>query len=352
WKLTSIRWGIESLPDDRYRLGRQSLFGIAALPAWIAIEDLESKLPEKIKDKVSKKFDRIVVWHPANMTDDQPLHRYAPGIAMEWPEKRKYPVEYDRIGEVSLSGSRERINVGVNTQEPVVYAYESQTIIHGKRYPQLNYVWWHPERPAMEPGDPVAGHIDGATARITLDGKGIPVLVEASLNCGCGHEVFISKRLEAAAKRAFGAPMGGKHFAVEKSLLGKHDLVVVDTFDPPAALIRPTLFIAAGYHEVCQVRFDESIKKTDMNVVEDIAYTMRDYATLDRLPLGDGIASMFGSDGLVHLAGRPEGYDFVGTGIFSAGQPRKHGTQRIRWDDFLQDDPHLLENALRLPSGI
>ncbi len=58
---------------------------------------------------------------------------------------------------------------------------------------------------------------------------------------------------------------------------------------------------------------------------------------------------MFGADGLVHNAGRPVGYLLAPTGMLSAGQPRKRGTQRVRWDDYLFDDPHFLERTLRLP---
>ena len=45
-----------------------------------------------------------------------------------------------------------------------------------------------------------------------------------------------------------------------------------------------------------------------MAIAEDRSYRILDYDALDRLPLGDGIASMFGPDGLVHNAGRPEGF--------------------------------------------
>ncbi len=351
WKLVSIRWGVEPLPDDRARLGRQLLFNFATLPALIAIGDQEAKLPEKIQDKTRKAFGRVVVWRPGKGAGDTPLSRFAPKIVMEWPVKRSYSEKFDRIGAVRLSGSRGKIEVGVDVSKPVLYGYESEASIHGKRYTQLNYVWWHSERPAMEVDDPVAGHIDGATLRITLDGKGLPAIVESSLNCGCGHEVFVSKSLEASAQRAFGGPMRGKRLAVEKALFGKHDLVVVETFEPPVSPIRPTVYLAAGYHEVCRVMFSEPAKEAKTEIVEDHAYRIQDYGALDRLALGDGIASMFGADGLVHMAGRPEGYLFVGTGILSAGQPRKRGTQRIRWDDFLQDDPHLLENGLRIPEG-
>jgi hypothetical protein len=60
---------------------------------------------------------------------------------------------------------------------------------------------------------------------------------------------------------------------------------------------------------------------------------------------------MFGSDGLVHNAGRKEGLLLAPTGMLSAGQPRQLGTMKIRMDAYDQDDPRLLEEGLRLPNG-
>jgi hypothetical protein len=125
-------------------------------------------------------------------------------------------------------------------------------------------------------------------------------------------------------------------------------VVVIDTFDASSGGARPLVLVAAGYHEVCQVRFDTPSAES-REIAEEAMYRILDYSTLDRLPFGDGIASMFGADGLVHNAGRREGFLLAPSGILSAGQPRKRGTQRIRWDDYLHDDPHLLEKTLRIP---
>jgi hypothetical protein len=67
--------------------------------------------------------------------------------------------------------------------------------------------------------------------------------------------------------------------------------------------------------------------------------------------LGDGVASMFGGDGLVHNAGRGEGWLLAPTGMLSAGQTRQLGTMKIRMDAYDYDDPRLLERNLRLPDG-
>lgn len=87
----------------------------------------------------------------------------------------------------------------------------------------------------------------------------------------------------------------------------------------------------------------------EARVTAERTYLLERYETLTRLPLGDGVASMFGSDGLVHNAGRIEGWLMAPTGMRSAGQPRQLGTMKIRLDAYDYDDPHLLDRQLRFP---
>lgn len=347
-KLRDIRRGVEDLPDDRGRLERRILYSWAAILTANGIAKEEAKLPEKCVAKAQKKFERVAIWRPGEYAKNALIERYAPIIGVEWPKKRLYDVGWDRIGAVKLYGDGRRIQVRIDSKQPTVYSYTTVAKINGQRLQQLNYVWWFAERPEMTRDDPVAGHIDGAMLRITLDAHDDPMFIESSLNCGCAHEVFVSKAVESAAGEVFGAPIAGKRFAVEKPLSDKHDVVVIHLFDAERNAAHPLVLSAAGYHEVCQVTFNAVESIHSMEVAEDRTYRILDYDTLDRLPLGDGIASMFGPDGLVHFAGRPEGFLLAPTGILSAGQPRKRGTQRIRWDDFLHDDPHLLERTLRI----
>jgi len=348
-KLETIRKGVEDLPDDRGRLARKAMLFWGIIPTARGIAREEAHLPGKAFDKARKKFERVALWHPEKPDHASILSKYAPIIGVEWGDARPYDIVSDRIGAVTVDGSPGAIDVSVDPTNPTIYAYTSSAKIHGKTYQQLNYVWWFPNRPAFTKDDIGAGKIDGAMLRITLDSRGRPAIIESSLNCGCGHDVFISEKLESAAYQVFGDPATGKRFSVEKDYPGKRDIVVIDTFDPGTGNARPLLLTSSGYHEVIQVKFDTLAAIASMDIAEDTSYRLTDYDMLDALPLGNGIASMFGPDGLVHGAGRPEGFLLAPSGILSAGQPRKRGTQRIRWDDYLHDDPRLLESTLRLP---
>ncbi len=349
-KLVKMRRGVEHLPDDRGRMARRALLFWGIVPTARGIAREESLLPEKILDKANKEFTRIALWHPSKQDRASVLATYAPIVGVEWRDGRSYDMAEDRIGVVTLDGYPGAIDVQVDPAHPTVYGYLSRAKIHGRLYQQVNYVWWFPDRPAFTKNDVGAGHIDGSVVRITLDSQGRPAIIESSLNCGCDHVVFVSDRLESAARQAFGPPLPGKRFSVERVIPGKHDVVVINTFDAVAGDVhQPLILVSAGYHEVIQVRFDTVHAIESMEVAENTPYRLTDYDTLDALPLGDGLGSMFGPDGLVHGAGREEGYLLAPSGMLSAGQPRKRGTQRIRWDDYMHDDPHLLEKTLRLP---
>ncbi len=348
-ELEQIHRAIEPAPDDQGRLARQILFAWAAAPAWMGVNKIDDAHESKPPATESDSIGRAAVWSPKSNGDADPFVSFAPTIAIEWPEARDYPADYDRFGEVYLSGSTDDIHVHVNATRPVLYTYHSEAKINGRRHRQLVYVWWFSDRPAMTDDDPAAGHIDGDTLRITLGSDGRPAVFEVLQSCGCGHLVYVADDVERRAREQFGGPLPDKTLAVERNVAGKRDLYVSGTVPVPDAHVRPVVFIQAGFHEVSGLRCMSASAPTDAETVEEHAYSLVPYSRLEQLPLGEGVASMFGPDGLVHNAGRTEGYLLAPTGILSAGQPRKRGTQKIRWDDYSFEDPRLLEKTLRLP---
>lgn len=351
-KLRQIRRAIEPAPDDQGRLARQVALVWGAAPAWVGVGAVERRLDEERPTKLQKVFDRAVTWRPRSGDAGDPLAQFAPTIVIEWPAERSYPEALDRFGEVYLTGTPADVRVNINTSRPTVYGYTSQAKIHGRRYTQLVYTWWYPRRPEMTDSDPAAGHIDGDVLRVTLDSKGRPAIFEVVQGCGCGHLVFVAQHVEDVARCAFGKPQPGKSLVVEKDVKGKRDLIIAGTVAVPDGEAHPVVYVLAGYHEVSRIDCACRGQQLDGESPEEHAYELASYDMLERLALGDGVASMFGPDGLVHGAGRPEGLLLAPTGILSAGQPRKRGTQKIRWDEYSFDDPHLLERALRLPDDL
>lgn len=277
------------------------------------------------------------------------LTQFAPRIVQERQGDARYAPTADQIGRVGLTGAYDALQVEIDTAAPRVYAYAQPTIINGVPHTQLVYTYWFPERPALKLGDPEAGAIDGATFRITLDRYDRPAIFETILNCGCFHRCYVSTELEAAAIRAFGSPLEGKSYSVARHMKGAPDWEVAQSIAVPdgtGALL--TIFSRAGYHAIVSISFDDAPLQS-RTVLDNRTYKLAPYAELEFLPTTYGHGSMFGPDGLVHRAGRVEGWLLAGTGMLSAGQPRQRGTQRICWDQYDFDEAHLIERCLRLP---
>ena len=276
------------------------------------------------------------------------LARYAPTLVQERLADARYATDTDYVGTVRLTGSSERCAVLIDTNEPSVYAYWQYTWIQGRRHLQLTYTHWFPRHPKLKSFDAEQGEIEGATLRITLDANDRPAILETVLNCGCYHRCYPSDSVERAACLAHGGPAPGKRFCVERPMADRMDWVVPETVTVGAASYGgPLLFSRAGYHGLAGVGFDRS-ELAERTIGEIRPYCLRDYHELEHLPIGDGFGSMFDAKGLVRGAERLEGTMLSLTGMLNAGQPRQRGTQLLHWDDYDFDDPHLLEESLRL----
>lgn len=280
-----------------------------------------------------------------NESDRELLARFSPILVQERGLSPSYPPRDDEIGAVFLEKAGKSLRVRVSTSEPTIYAYRRATIVHEREHTQLVYCWWFPERPALRPFDPEAGQIDGSTLRITLDSGGRPAIVEAIENCGCYYLCLVSDRLLRAAE-----PGTPRESAARRSESGAAlPNQPAGAFSPSADPVqRPLVFSRAGNHHVTSVAFDPRLLQ-DNRIPSRRTYLLRPYDELENLPTPSGSASMFGPDGLVHNAGRLEGWWLAPTGVRSAGQPRQRGTQLICFDKLSFDDPHLLEKMLKLP---
>lgn len=274
------------------------------------------------------------------------LIRYAPTFLQETLRSPKYDPAADRLG-IVIADNEAKIDV--DTSIPAIYGYTRTVLLSGQPHIQLTYVLWYPEHPKLKSGiDAEAGHIDGATVRITLDSASKPAIFETLNNCGCHHRLYPSEAVENAARQTFGTPEKGKSFCIERDT-DKYDIII-------PALVRPQdgarAFVRcrAGSHAVVDVNFNR--EKNNEPIVATQFYQLRDYDELERLKTPNGpIVSMFEPNGLVRGAGRFEGDVFNSLGMLSAGQPRQRGTQLVQWDAYDFDDPHLYEKTIRLPKG-
>lgn len=355
--LRAIRRDVELSPGDRGKVARALLGAPLYLPAAIGAEIADAEATERL---LTADFEHVIRYElpdrpsPGDAVDLKNADPatlavwYAPVFIQQIDPNAEYAGDADRIGRVFLTGAPGNIAVHVDTSEPIVYWTHQQAKVGSQRYAQLVYVAWYPRRPALAANDPSAGDIDGMVVRITLDRHHRPAIYEFVRSCGCYHTLWVAEFVEAAARAEYGGAGERQTYAVQREDVDRELFIPALVRDDGTGPHRPIVFVNAGHHLVMTIHplTDEPLlAKTQ----EHEAYRLEPYDVLTHLPLGDGVASMFGSDGLVHNAGRAEGWLLAPTGMLSAGQPRQLGTMKIRMDAYDYDDPRLLERNLRLP---
>ncbi|MFQ5590395.1 MAG: hypothetical protein ACE5HE_04450, partial [Phycisphaerae bacterium] len=313
--LTRISRRIEATVGDRGKLGRALLAAPLFLPATIGAEISDARATKRVIDA---SFEHVFVYAPAqaqevrtteqlaSASDEQLALWFAPVYVQQSDPEAPYPPSEDQFGRVHLAGTPESVEVLIDIEHPTVYWTSQEARIGGTTRAQFVYVTWYPSRPALKPGDSEAGAIDGVVIRVTLDCHHRPAVYEFVRSCGCYHMLYVAEFLEAAARHHYGEPLRGRKYAIQSAGRGRELFIPALVPDDGSRPTRPVAYVSAGQHMLMGIERSAG-GITGTRVLATRTYTLERYETLTRLPLGDRVASMFGSDGLVHNAGRPEG---------------------------------------------
>jgi hypothetical protein len=223
----------------------------------------------------------------------------------------------DRVGAVGWRDGEPAV-----TGDPVAYTLISHTRFRGQVLVQLVYVFWFPERPKQGSLDLLGGALDGLVWRVTLDGRGQPLVYDAIHPCGCYHLFF---------------PRPGLRRRDKWSIY--HEGATTPAAAPAlAAGERIVITLAAASHYIRGIGVTADFRGTP--------YGLRPYDDLRSLQGENGRRSLFAPDGLVKGTERPERHLFWPMGIRSAGAMRQwghHATAFVGKRHF--DDPYLLETT-------
>ncbi len=225
---------------------------------------------------------------------------------------------YDRLGQVVWKGDR----VDIDPERPTVYYYISHAFLKGNPILQINYVIWYSERGGERSPSIELGHLDGLTARVSLDDQGKVFMVDVVNDCGCYH-LFAPGRER--VDRVISRPL---------------------RFDPLVAQWLPVIpsgehlgiRINSGWHQVQRL--------TSVGHLSDsIPYALVRYDVLEALSGEEGQSeSIFNSKGIVKNSKRVERYILFSMGIPSIGSMRQrghHAIELIGKDHF--DNPYLFD---------
>lgn len=225
---------------------------------------------------------------------------------------------YDRLGRIVWKGDR----VDIDPEKPTVYYYTSHAFLKGKPILQINYVIWYSERAGKRSPSIELGHLDGLTARVSLDAQGKVFMVDVVNDCGCYH---------------FFAPERERVNRILPRCL-RFDAFVGQWLPSIPYGERLGIRINSGWHQVQRL-----ISVKDLS--DTIPYTLIPYDVLEALPHEDGRReSIFDSKGIVKGSERVERIILFSMGVPSVGSMRQrghHAIELIGKDHF--DNPYLFD---------
>jgi hypothetical protein len=225
---------------------------------------------------------------------------------------------YDRLGRIVWKGDR----VDIDPEKPTVYYYTSHAFLKGEPILQINYVIWYSERAGERSPSIELGHLDGLTARVSLDAQGKVFMVDVVNDCGCYH---------------FFAPERGRVDGILSRLL-RFGAFVGQWLPSIPSGERLGIRINSGWHQV------QRLIPVGL-LSESIPYTLMPYDVLEALPHEDGrTESIFNSRGIVKGSARVERLILFSMGIRSVGSMRQrghHAIELIGKDHF--DNPNLFD---------
>jgi hypothetical protein len=225
---------------------------------------------------------------------------------------------YDRLGQVVWKGDR----VDIDAEKPTVYYYTSHAFLKGEPILQINYVIWYAERAGKRAPSIEQGHLDGLTARVSLDREGKVFMVDVVSDCGCYH--FFSPEKE-GVERVRSRPLSFDPFVPEW-------LPAISSGE------RLGIRINSGWHQVQRL-----LPVGEFS--DPIVYSLVRYDVLEALPRENGrTETIFSSKGIAKGSERPERYILFSMGIPSVGSMRQRGHHAIELigKDYF-DNPYLFD---------
>jgi hypothetical protein len=267
-------------------------------------------------------------------------------------QRHPYPPEYDEIGQAQVRREGKGELKSFVAGQPKVYALYEKRRLGANEHVQLTYTAWYPAHPRMKTIDLEEADIDSCVVRVTLDADNAPLMYETIAACGCFHKVFVQRRVEEAAAKAFGSPEKGKKYSVERVIKDALDWEVAGIVDePPDQPRRPAVFVKAGDHKVLGLGSTARLK-VPANA-DRRPYEMAEYSELYSLTVAGSQeqAPFFDLGGKVRGAQRKERFVFSFIGVEDAGQPRSLDQIKLHFDQSTWSDPTIYDKYLRLPPG-
>jgi len=231
--------------------GDQLSIVTAILCCWVLLEGAVSATQlsvaathEALRQRSTNEFLRAVFYKPSGTNDSDLEFKEAPLILQELADTS--PATGDGFGALALTNS----DVTLAPDQPQVYFFADSVNFGGKPHARLAYLWFYVARARSSAGDAA---LPAQGVRITLGSAGEPVIWEVLADSSGLKLVYVSEKLEAAAKAEVGPPLPGRKYAVDRSLADAPNSVVVRVIDDGPAPMGPIVYLSAGNRDVSTV---------------------------------------------------------------------------------------------------
>lgn len=190
--------------------------------------------PPEVVARALIEFDRAVLLKPRE-GDGGLEERLAPLIVLEIAE----PIG-ERFTNTGFGAARfdPQGHLRIDASRPTLYTDRSMITIQKVEYEQVCYLWWFPP---MRPDSAATGRTSGGV-RITLGEDGFPLVWEVLGSRGQAEAIFVSASLERAAGEAFGGPLPGRRYAVERRVANDATAPVVRVLEDGPIPMGPYIY--------------------------------------------------------------------------------------------------------------
>ncbi len=187
-----------------------------------------------IRARTALRFERALYYKPRRSDSDEDPPRLGPLLIQELAP-RAPAADAPRLAR-ALNSAKSQLST--RARQPAVYISESVAQFGGRSCRRLSYLW-------SVAADPADGPPVWRGVRMTLDSAGMPAVWEVFGPTDGLAVLYVSRSLNARAEGAYGGPLPGRAFAVERPIDEQPAVVVARLLDDGPVPMGPFVYLDA-----------------------------------------------------------------------------------------------------------
>ncbi len=229
---------------SRWRTKRNGLIvWLCAVGGACIGQSLVADPTTEVYARATNQFGAAIFFKPAQATNTDFACQLVPLILQEVPSwQATASPPGDPFGTVGFSNGVPALD----PKRPAVYWTADSVWFNGTTHPRVSYQWWYC---ILQPsGHPTSLSRQGV--RITLDSRGQPAVWEILADTSGLRLIFISQSLEKSAAAAFGKPLPGRRYSIEREVGQTPKVIVPRVVEDGQQAMGPIVYLREGTRNV------------------------------------------------------------------------------------------------------